>query len=117
MKKICLFMMMLIFPLQAALASLEAYHGQQSDHDSTAEYILHQHDELTKSKVSHTKHCEKTQSNCENDHHFCPSVSVFTPPLLVEQLFPELSTLKHSTWTEQYESRLVNRIERPKWVS
>ncbi|MDH4394791.1 MAG: hypothetical protein QE278_03840 [Limnobacter sp.] len=105
---------MVVFPLQAVLAAVEAYHGHGKghglDHESTIELVLHSHAEH-----DHNTHHD-TGSACEGDHHHCHAHSVTVLSSLTNFVVPMGSLAQMPARSKGYQSFLSNRIERPKWA-
>jgi hypothetical protein len=106
MKKFFLVLLMLVLPLQAALAAVETYNGHGVEHESAIEAVLHTHD-------GHDHHAayHEPDNNKQQDAH---SVSVL-PSLLTFTTLPNALDQAPEEFNG-FQSFSSNRIERPKWV-
>jgi len=121
MKKFFLVLLILVLPLQAALAAVETYNGHGAEHESAIEAVLHTHDGHDH-HATHQTHQDKQQDNkqqdqtCDGDHHHCHAHSVSVLPNLLT--FATLPNALDQA-PEEFNGFLSfssNRIERPKWV-
>lgn len=121
MKNFWLILLMFVFPLQAALAAVEAYHGHGSEIELGIESVLHTHvdhdHESSLKQESSDKTSNKTSNSpCEGDHHHCHAHSVTVLPSFSNFEFPTSALAQRIEQHKGFQSHLSNRIERPKWA-
>ena len=121
MKKFFLVLLMLVLPLQAALAAVETYHGHGADDESAIEAVLHTH-KGNDHHAAHDPHQNQQHDNkqqdqtCDGDHHHCHAHSVSVlPNLLTFATLPNALDQAPAGFNG-FQSFSSNRIERPKWV-
>ena len=117
MKNFFLVLLMLVLPLQAALAAVETYNGHGAEHDSAIKAVLHTHDGHDH-HAAHAPHQNNKQldQTCDGDHHHCHAHSVSVlPGLLTFATLPNALDQAPEEFNG-FQSFSSNRIERPKWV-
>lgn len=121
MKKFFVVLLILVLPLQAALAAVEAFTGHGAEHESAIETVLHTHDGHDH-HATHHSHQDKQQDNkqqdqtCDGDQHHCHAHTVSVlPHLLTFAMLPHVLDQAPERFNG-FQSFSSNRIERPKWV-
>lgn len=103
MKKIWFILLIMLLPLQTALAAVEAYHGHDTHHQQS----------------DHTAHADadlKSGSICEGDHHHCHGHTTTVLPDCASLHFNSSNFQLQTEWQGHFQTHLSNRIERPKWA-
>ena len=118
MKHVWLFLLMIAFPLQAALAAVETYSGHGSEAKVNIESVLHTH--ADHDAHEHGPNPDPADANghapCEGDHHHCHGHGVTVLGTFTGFEFFSASLTLASQSDPGYQSLLSNRIERPNWV-
>ena len=109
MKKILLILLMLIVPLQAALAAVGNGHGHEQANQATHhEHAVTDHEHSTETP---TTHCEGGYH-----HHHCQAPHLGVLPETRLGMLPTSGLLPNPERHTHFQSFLSNRIERPKWA-
>jgi surfactin synthase thioesterase subunit len=121
MKNFWLILLIFVFPLQAALAAVEAYHGHVSEIEVGIETVLHSHADHDhehghESSLKQESSDKTSNSPCEGDHHHCHAHSVTVLPSFSNFDFPISALAQRIEQHKGFQSHLSNRIERPKWA-
>lgn len=116
MKKFFLVLLMLVLPLQAALAAVETYSGHGAEHESAIEAVLHTLDGHDHHAAHHSQDNKQQDQTCDGDHHHCHAHSVGVLPNLLTFVTLPHALNQASEQFNGFQSFSSNRIERPKWV-
>jgi hypothetical protein len=110
MKKLALIFLLLILPLQATLAAVEAYSTHGVEHESALEVVIH-----LQSDHDHLFNPAQSDDVCDGDHHHCHAHSVsLLSNVMVFETPP--SAKDHALERRNiFQSFFSHQIERPKW--
>lgn len=111
MKKLFLMMVMCALPLQAVLAAVETYVGHEVQYELLADSLLHVH-----SDTDHQHDQASSDNTCDGDHHHCHAHTISVLPGALIFHLPSQTTEPLGEWSAGFQSLLIDRIERPKWV-
>ena len=118
MRNFWLVLLMVFFPLQAALAAVETYHSHGSEAKVNIESVLHTHaDHHDHDHGVNPDHYDtNTHSPCEGDHHHCHGHGMTVLCSFTGFEFSPATLTQVTQGDPSYQSHLSSRIERPKWV-
>lgn len=112
-----LILLTFVFPLQAALAAVEAYHVHGSEIEAGIESVLHTHaDHEHESWIKQESSDKINKSPCEGDHHHCHAHNLTVLVSFSSFEFPLGAWAQLYEQHKGYQSYLSSRIERPKWA-
>lgn len=131
MKKFWLILLMVFFPLQAALAAVEAYMGHGSKEQILIDSVLHAHTDSDlhqshkhiaadhdgkEDSKGDSKGDGKTIPQCEGDHHHGHAHGLTLLPTSTDIHFPKMPLINITEHSNGFNSHHSSLIERPKWA-
>ncbi|VWX34835.1 conserved exported hypothetical protein [Limnobacter sp. 130] len=105
MKKLCIFFMILMLPLQSLMAEGQFFHALETGHEHSH---AHGHGD------AHHSHGDSDSSESDHHHH-CPGHCTVLPSSLLNSVEPQLKYAEYSLEPTLNTSSPNTRIERPNW--